>query len=108
MGAPLAIKVQRSLSSKQLLSREIVSGTRASISADGSKIELSFSSFLMSGEGESCEAKSGSFTLKYSDAAVALVKSVSCEADSGVLNCTDDTGALVEVESPSCDPMDGK
>jgi hypothetical protein len=108
VGAPLAIKVRRNLSTKQLISREIVSGVRASTSADGAKVELSFSNLLMSGEGESCEAQSGSFTAKYSDAAGALVKSVSCVADSGALSCTDDTGAAVEVESPSCDPMDGK
>ena len=108
IGDPLSIKVRRSLSSKELLSREIVSGVRASTGADGSRLELSFSSLLMSGEGESCEAQSGSFTIKHSDSSGALVKSVSCSADSGILNCVDNAGAAVEIESPSCDPMDGK
>ncbi|NBO39495.1 hypothetical protein EBU99_13030 [bacterium] len=108
VGDPMSIKVRRSLSSKEVVSREIVSGTRLSTAADGSKVILSFTNFLMKGEGESCEPQSGSFVLKNTDASGAAAKDVTCTADSGSLSCVDSAGASVEIENPSCDPIDGK
>ncbi len=108
VGDPMVVKVKRSISSKEVVSREIVSGARRSTLADGSVIELGFSNFVMTGAGESCEAQSGSVSIKYLDSAGAVSRSVQCAADSGLLSCTDESGAAVEIESPSCDPADDK
>jgi hypothetical protein len=108
VGEPMLVKVKRSLSSKEVVSREFVSGTRKSTLADGSMIETSFSNFVMTGSGESCEAQSGAMTLKYLDSEGALGKTLTCAADSGLLSCSDESGAAVEMESPSCDPADDK
>ncbi|MEN9810809.1 MAG: hypothetical protein RLZZ488_2376 [Pseudomonadota bacterium] len=108
VGDPMVVKVTRSLSSKEVVSREIVSGTRKNTMSDGTSVELNFSNFVMSGSGESCEANSGSVSIKYLDSAGAVSQSLSCSADSGALACTDGSGAAVELEGPSCDPADDK
>lgn len=108
VGDPMLVKVTRSLSSKEVLSRELVSGVRKNTLVDGTSIELSFNNFVMSGAGESCEAQSGSVALKYLDAQGNVSKTINCSADSGLLSCTDSSGAAVELESPSCDPSDDK
>lgn len=108
MGDPMVVKVTRSLSSKELISREIVSGIRKNTMSDGTSAELSFSNFVMNGSGESCEATSGSVSIKYIDSAGAVSHSLSCSADSGALACTDESGSAVELEGPSCDPADDK
>jgi hypothetical protein len=104
----MVVKVKRSLSSKEVVSRELVSGVRKSTLTDGTSMEISFTNFLMNGAGESCEAQSGSMTIKYYDSEGTLGKTLTCSADAGVLNCTDQSGADVELESPSCDPADDK
>jgi hypothetical protein len=108
VGDPMVVKVKRALSSKELISREIVSGTRRSTLADGTMIDTSFSNFLMTGAGESCEAQSGSLSLKYLDSEGTATKTISCSASEGALSCTDEAGAEVEIENPSCDPADDK
>ncbi|MEN9529700.1 MAG: hypothetical protein RI932_1573 [Pseudomonadota bacterium] len=108
VGDPMIVRVKRSLSTKEVISRELVSGTRKSILADGTAIELSFNQFVMLGAGESCEAQSGTVSVKYLDSAGETTKTVSCSADTGLLTCTDQSGAAVELESPSCDPADDK
>lgn len=108
VGDPMVVKVKRSLSSKEVVSRELVSGVRKSTLTDGTSMEISFTNFLMNGAGESCEAQSGSMTIKYYDSEGTLGKTLTCSADAGVLNCTDQSGADVELESPSCDPADDK
>jgi len=104
----MVVRVKRSLSSKEVISRELVSGTRKSVLADGTALELTFSQFVMSGSGESCDAQSGSVSIKYLDSAGEATKTVNCAAESGLLNCLDQSGAAVELESPSCDPADDK
>ncbi|MBM3382682.1 MAG: hypothetical protein FJY29_09615 [Betaproteobacteria bacterium] len=108
VGDPMVVRVKRSLSSKEVISRELVSGTRKSVLADGTALELTFSQFVMSGSGESCDAQSGSVSIKYLDSAGEATKTVNCAAESGLLNCLDQSGAAVELESPSCDPADDK
>ncbi|MFZ9520025.1 MAG: hypothetical protein ACO3A4_06055 [Silvanigrellaceae bacterium] len=108
VGDPMVVRVKRSLSSKEIVSRELVSGTRRNTLSDGSMIDTSFTNFLMTGSGESCQAQSGSLSLSYLDSEGAVTKSLSCSAESGVLSCTDSSGASVELESPSCDPADDK
>lgn len=107
-GKPMVVKVKRKISSKEVVSRELVSGTRLSILKDGGQIETSFSNLLMKGAGEQCQAESGSFSIKYLDSEGAVSRSVSCSASAGELSCLDASGAAVEIESPSCDPADEK
>ncbi|MEY4065154.1 MAG: hypothetical protein RIR26_1362 [Pseudomonadota bacterium] len=107
-GKPMVVKVKRKISSNEVVSRELVSGTRLSTVKDGGKVETSFSNLLMKGAGEQCQAESGSFSIKYLDSEGAVSKSVSCSASAGELSCTDASGAAVEIESPSCDPADEK
>lgn len=108
VGDPMVVKVTRSLSSKEVISREIVSGTRKNTMGDGTSVELSFTNFVMNGSGESCEASAGSVSIKYIDSAGAVSQSLSCSADSGTLACTDGSGSAVDLEGPSCDPADDK
>jgi hypothetical protein len=108
VGDPMVVKVKRSISSKEVVSRELVSGTRKSTLADGTSMDISFANFLMNGAGESCEAQSGNFSIKYYDSEGVVGKTVNCSADAGLLSCTDQSGAEVELESPSCDPADDK
>ncbi|NBW80401.1 hypothetical protein EBR21_01480 [bacterium] len=108
VGDPMLVRVKRSLSTKEVISREFVSGTRKSTLQDGSMIETSFTNFVMTGAGESCEAQSGSLSLKYLGSDDSVSKTISCTADAGLLSCTDSSGAAVELESPSCDPADDK
>jgi len=108
VGDPMLVKVKRSLSTKEVVSREFVSGARKSTLQDGSMIETSFANFVMTGAGESCEAQSGSISLKYLGSDGSVSKTISCTADAGLLSCTDASGAAVELESPSCDPADDK
>lgn len=108
IGDPMIVRVKRSLSTKEVQSREIVSGARKNTLADGTSVELSFSNFLMTGAGESCQAQSGTVAIKYLDSEGGVSQSLSCSADSGLLSCTDSAGQSVEMESPSCDPADDK
>jgi len=107
-GKPMVVKVKRKISTKEVISRELVSGTRLSTVKDGGKLETSFSNLLMKGAGDQCQAESGSFSIKYLDSAGAVSRSVSCSATAGELSCTDAAGAAVDLESPSCDPADEK
>lgn len=107
-GYPLVINVIRNAASKELVSREIVSGKRINTSADGSKVEVSFTNFLIGGEGETCALQSGALSLRYLSASDAAIKVVACTVDTGALSCTDDAGAVVEIENPSCDPLDAR
>jgi hypothetical protein len=105
----VVVKVTRLAADKSLVSREIVSGTRTATSADNSKVEATYTKFVVTGQGESCQATSGSLALKYFAAgATEASKTVSCTAELGALSCTDETSATVEVESPACDPIDAK
>ncbi len=108
VGEPMIVKVKRSLSTKEVLSRELVSGARKSTLADGTSMEIAFTNFLMTGAGESCEAQSGNLSIKYYDSEGVLGKTVTCSADAGMLSCADQSGVEVELESPSCDPADDK
>lgn len=105
---PIVVKVKRSLADNSQISREIVSGTRINTHKNGSIAEISFSGLLIEGAGESCNLKSGNFSIKNLDSAGTMLSSISCSAEDGSLSCTDASGMDVEQEVPLCDPSDDK
>lgn len=108
VGDPIVVRIKRSLTTKELISRELVSGTRRNTLADGTTMEVSFANFVMSGSGENCEAQSGTVTMKSLDSEGTATKTTTCTADSGLLSCKDQNDQEVEIEAPSCDPADEK
>lgn len=104
----IQVKITRLAATNSLVSREVVSGERTSTGADGSKVQATYTNFVVTGEGESCSAESGTLVLKYTSATGTIAQTLTCSPESGALNCTDSSNSTVEIESPTCDPLDAK